>query len=381
MAAIDQGDALKTPLYDMHLAHGGKLVPFAGYLLPIQYGMGVMQEHLHTRSAAGLFDVSHMGQIELRTRSGNLADAAAALEGLVPADIVSLGVNRQRYSVFTSDEGGIRDDLMIANLGDRLFLVVNAACKKADLAHLDAHLSDICHIVPMFGRGLLALQGPGAVAALAPHAPAAEAMAFMECRDMDVCGVPCTVSRSGYSGEDGYEIGMAAEHTERVAAALLANPDVKPIGLGARDSLRLEAGLCLYGADLDLDTSPIEADLAWSIQKSRKPGGVREGGYPGADRIGRELSEGASKRRVGLRPEGRAPVRGGASLFASPDDPSPIGVVTSGGFGPTAAAPIAMGYVRTDHSDDGTTVYAEVRGSRLPLQVVPMPFVEKSYKR
>ncbi len=381
MAVTDHGEALKTPLYDMHLAQGGKLVPFAGYLLPIQYGMGVMQEHLHTRSAAGLFDVSHMGQIELRPKSGNVADAAAALERLVPADIVSLGINRQRYSVFTSEDGGIRDDLMIANFVDRLFLVVNAACKHADLAHLEVNLADSCDVIPMFDRGLLALQGPGAVTALAPHAPAAEAMAFMECREMVVCGVPCTVSRSGYSGEDGYEIGMAAEHTETIAATLLENPEVQPIGLGARDSLRLEAGLCLYGADLDLGTSPIEADLAWSIQKSRRPGGTREGGYPGAERIGRELSEGASKKRVGLRPEGRAPVRGGASLFASPDDPSPIGVVTSGGFGPTAAAPIAMGYVRTDHSDDGATVYAEVRGSRLPLKVVPMPFVEKSYKR
>ena len=381
VAGVSDAAVLRTPLYETHLAHGGRMVPFAGYDLPIQYEAGVLQEHLHTRRAAGLFDVSHMGQIELRPRSGDVADAAAALERLVPADIVALAGNRQRYSVFTNEEGGILDDLMIANLGDRLYLVVNAACKAADLNHLRAHLAYSCEIVARFDRGLMALQGPLAAAALAPHAPEAPGMAFMECREMTVAGIPCTVSRSGYTGEDGYEIGMAAEHADAIASALLTSPDVALIGLGARDSLRLEAGLCLYGADLDTGTTPVEAALEWSIQKSRRPGGSRTGGYPGAERIAQELADGPRRRRIGLRPEGKAPVRGGAMLHASAEDGPQIGIVTSGGFGPTAAAPVGMGYVDVVNMPADELVYAERRGARLPVRIAPMPFVEKSYKR
>ena len=373
--------ALRTPLYDLHRAHGGKMVTFAGYELPIQYQTGVLAEHLHTRKAAGLFDVSHMGQVEIRAKSGDLAHATAALERLVPADVQSLGFHRQRYALFTNDAGGILDDLMIANLGDRLFLVVNAACKATDIEHLRAHLSDSCTIEVKSDRALLALQGPSAVAVMAACAPEAVSMAFMDCRDMMVAGRLCTVSRSGYTGEDGYEIGMASSDAVAVAEALLEQKDVAWIGLGARDSLRLEAGLCLYGADLDITTTPIEAGLSWSIQKSRRPGGARAGGYPGADLIGQQLETGASRRRVGLLPEGKVPVRAGAILYASPDDAEPIGTVTSGGFGPSVEGPVAMGYLNVQHAEIGTIVHAEVRGRRLPVAVAAMPFIQKTYKR
>lgn len=381
MGDIGSAPALRTPLYDLHVEKGGKMVAFAGYNLPIQYEAGVMQEHLHTRRAAGLFDVSHMGQIEIWARSGNVADAAAALERLVPADVVGLALGRQRYAVFTDEAGGILDDLMIANLGDRLYLVVNAACKAADLAHLERGLSHICDVVAHPGRGLLALQGPLAEAALSALAPEAASMAFMDVREMAVAGVACTVSRSGYTGEDGYEIGMPAEDAAHVASTLLANTDVRFIGLGARDSLRLEAGLCLYGSDLTTATTPIEAALEWSIQKSRRPGGARAGGYPGAGAIGLEFQEGALRRRVGLRPAGRAPVRAGAPLFAAAEDDTPVGFVTSGGFGPSVGAPVAMGYLDRALVAAGTTVFAEVRGSRLPMVVTDMPFTQKTYKR
>ena len=373
--------ALRTPLYDLHRAHGGKMVTFAGYELPIQYQTGVLAEHLHTRKAAGLFDVSHMGQVEIRAKTGNVADAAAAIERLVPADVQSLGLNRQRYALFTNDAGGILDDLMIANLGDRLFLVVNAACKATDIEHLRAHLSDSCTIEVKSDRALLALQGPSAVAVMAACAPEAVSMAFMDCRDMMVAGRRCTVSRSGYTGEDGYEIGMASSDAVAVAEALLEHKDVAWIGLGARDSLRLEAGLCLYGADLDMTTTPIEAALLWSIQKSRRPGGTRAGGYPGADLIGRQFEIGASRRRVGLLTEGKIPIRAGAILYASPDDAEPIGTVTSGGFGPSVEGPVAMGYLNVQHAEIGTIVHAEVRGRRLPVAVAATPFIQKTYKR
>ena len=380
--ALSDVAVARTPLHALHVSLGARMVPFAGYEMPLQYPAGILTEHLHTRARAGLFDVSHMGQIRLRPRSGLVADAALALERLVPADIVSIAPGRQRYTLFTDPQGGILDDLMVANLGDHLLLVVNAACKQTDLLHLRAHLSDACTVEPMFERGLVALQGPGAEAALAALAPEAAAMNFMDVRPLDVAGVSCMVSRSGYTGEDGYELGIPQTDVVRVAEALLAQPGVLPIGLGARDSLRLEAGLCLYGTDLDAGTSPAEAALEWSIQKSRRAGGVRAGGFPGADRVLAELGSGAGRRRVGLLPEGRAPLRGGTRLFASEDFNAPsIGTVRSGAFGPTLNAPMAMAMVETGHSADGTLLVAELRGRPVPVRVAPLPFVTPGYKR
>ncbi|MGI4746652.1 MAG: glycine cleavage system aminomethyltransferase GcvT [Janthinobacterium lividum] len=372
---------LRTPLYALHVELGARMVPFAGYSMPLQYSTGIMTEHLHTRSSCGLFDVSHMGQITLRARSGVLRDAALALERLVPADIASLAVGRQRYALFTNQAGGIMDDLMVANMGDHLFLVVNASCKLADLAHLQHNIDDVCVIDTQFDRALVALQGPGAEAALSALAPDVAGMRFMDARTVMIEGHACTVSRSGYTGEDGYEIGMPADQADLIVRLLLSQPGVLPIGLGARDSLRLEAGLCLYGNDLDLTTTPIEAALDWAIQKSRRFGGARAGGFPGADLILRQLVDGTASRRVGLQPEGRAPLRTGAKLFSPSDLSEPIGNVSSGAFGPSLQAPVAMGYVQTALAQPGTALVAELRGRHIPVTVCPMPFVSSTYKR
>jgi aminomethyltransferase len=371
----------QTPLHALHASLGAKMVPFAGYEMPVQYATGVLKEHLHTRSSAGLFDVSHMGQLTLRAKSGGAADAARALERLVPQDVVGVAPGRQRYAQFTNDAGGILDDLMIANFGDHLFLVVNAACKEADEAHLRAHLSDACVIEPLPDRALLALQGPKAESVLAKFCADAPAMRFMDAGPQEVAGFDCFVSRSGYTGEDGYEISVPAAHAEALARLLLTRSDVLPIGLGARDSLRLEAGLCLYGHDIDTTTSPVEAALEWSVQKSRRHGGARAGGFPGAEKILSQFEKGASRRRVGLKPEGRAPVRDGVLLFADATSTEPIGKVTSGGFGPSLNTPVAMGYLPTALSAAGTQVFAELRGQRLPLKVAATPFVQNTYKR
>ena len=382
MLARDDNSPLKTtPLHALHLASGGKMVPFAGYDMPVQFASGVLREHLHTRQAAGLFDVSHMGQIALRPKSGKPGDAALALERLVPQDILSVAPGRQRYAQFTNESGGILDDLMVANFASHLFLVVNAACKAEDEAHLRASLSDVCVIEPLPDRALLALQGPKAESVLAKLCAEAPGMRFMDAGPHRIDGIDCFVSRSGYTGEDGFEISVPAEHAERLAKTLLANSDVLPIGLGARDSLRLEAGLCLYGHDIDTSTTPVEGALEWSIQKSRRRGGARAGGFPGADRILSQFEQGAPRRRVGLRPEGRAPVREGAPLFADADSSEQIGAVTSGGFGPSLNAPVAMGYLPTPQAATGGTVFAELRGQRLPLRVAAMPFVANTYKR
>ena len=381
LASDDKNSLKRTPLYDLHLSLGGKMVPFAGYDMPVQYPAGVLKEHLQTRSAAGLFDVSHMGQLRLLPKSGKVEDAARALERLVPQDIVAIAPGRQRYAQFTNEDGGILDDLMVANFGDHLFLVVNAACKDADEAHLRANLSDDCVIEPLADRALIALQGPKAESALAKFCAAAPSMKFMDAGPHEVAGIACFVSRSGYTGEDGFEISVPAADAERLAKMLLDNPDVMPIGLGARDSLRLEAGLCLYGHDIDTATTPVEAALEWSVQKSRRTGGARAGGFPGAEKILAHFDNGASRRRVGLRAEGRAPVREGAPLFADGAAGEPIGQVTSGGFGPSLNAPVAMGYVPTAFAALGTKLFAEVRGQRLPLQVAAMPFVKNTYKR
>lgn len=371
----------QTPLHPLHLARGGKMVPFAGYDMPVQYPAGVLKEHLHTRTSAGLFDVSHMGQVALRPKSGKVEDAARALERLVPQDIVAVTPGRQRYAQFTNEDGGILDDLMVANFGDHLFLVVNAACKAEDEALLRAQLSDACDIEPLADRALVALQGPKAAAVLANHCADAATMRFMDTGPRKVMGLDCFVSRSGYTGEDGFEISVPAADAEGFANALLADDAVALIGLGARDSLRLEAGLCLYGHDIDTTTTPVEADLVWSIQKSRRSGGARAGGFPGADKILAQIENGTSRKRVGLKPEGRAPVRDGAQLFADASSSEPLGSVTSGSFGPSIGAPIAMGYLPTPHTAIGGTVFAEVRGQRLPLRVSNLPFVPHSYKR
>ena len=371
----------RTPLHALHVARGGKMVPFAGYDMPVQYTAGVLREHLHTRSSAGLFDVSHMGQIALHPKSGKVEDAALALERLVPQDVLGVAPGRQRYAQFTNDQGGILDDLMVANFASHLFLVVNAACKAEDEAHLRASLQDTCVIEPLADRALIALQGPKAESVLAKLCPDAPAMRFMDVGPRRVDGIDCFVSRSGYTGEDGFEISVPAVQAEALASALLGNSDVLPIGLGARDSLRLEAGLCLYGHDIDTRTTPVEGALEWSIQKGRRHGGARAGGFPGADKILSQFANGAPRRRVGLKPEGRAPVREGAPLFADSASSEQIGAVTSGGFGPSINAPVAMGYLPSSHAAPGGLVFAELRGQRLPLRVAPMPFVPNTYKR
>ncbi|CAN7382870.1 glycine cleavage system aminomethyltransferase GcvT [Rhizobium leguminosarum] len=378
---MDDTAALKkTPLHALHLSLGARMVPFAGYDMPVQYPAGVMKEHLHTRAEAGLFDVSHMGQVIVKAKSGSYEDAALALESLVPVDILGLAEGRQRYGFFTDDTGGILDDLMIAHLDDHLFVVVNAACKEADLAHLQTHIGDQCDIT-LLDRALIALQGPRAVAVLAELWADVAAMKFMDVRHCRLHDVSCLVSRSGYSGEDGFEISIPVDKAEDVTMRLLEHPDVQAIGLGARDSLRLEAGLCLYGNDIDTTTSPVEAALEWAMQKARRGNGARAGGFPGSGRILSELENGAARRRVGLKPEGKAPVRGHAKLFADAEGKVEIGEVTSGGFGPSVEGPVAMGYVPVSHAAPGTLVYAEVRGKYLPITVSALPFVTPTYKR
>ena len=374
-------EALKhTPLHALHMELRARMVPFAGYDMPVQYPPGVLKEHLHTRAGAGLFDVSHMGQIVIRAKSGDVRDAARALERLVPVDILDLAPGRLRYAFFTNAHGGILDDLMVANCGDHLLLVVNAACKATDEAHLRGQLGKECK-VERLDRALIALQGPKAETALAILAPECTSMRFMDVRTLTLMGAECMVSRSGYTGEDGYEISTSADIAREIAEELLANADVAPIGLGARDSLRLEAGLCLYGSDIDDKTTPVEAGLSWAIQKERRSGGAREGGFSGAEIILGQLEHGTPRHRVGLRPEGRAPVRASAPLYVEADASARMGSVTSGGFGPSLNAPIAMGYLAAALAVPGTRVFAEVRGNRLPIAVTALPFIVPKYKR
>ncbi|MQB42953.1 glycine cleavage system aminomethyltransferase GcvT [Rhizobium sp. ICMP 5592] len=378
---MDETAALnKTPLHALHLSLGARMVPFAGYDMPVQYPAGVMKEHLWTRASAGLFDVSHMGQVTIRARSGKYEDAALALESLVPVDILGLAEGRQRYGFFTDDNGGILDDLMITHMDDYLFVVVNASCKEEDLKHLQKHIGDSCEIT-LLDRTLIALQGPRAVSVLAELWADLAYMKFMDVRHCRLHDVSCLVSRSGYSGEDGFEISVPADKAEDIAKRLLEHPDVQPIGLGARDSLRLEAGLCLYGNDIDQTTTPVEAALEWGMQKARKTGGLRAGGFPGSARILAELDNGATRRRVGLKPEGKAPVRGHAKLYADAEGKTEIGEVTSGGFGPSVEAPVAMGYLPNSAAAPDTLVYAEVRGKYLPVRVSALPFITPTYKR
>ncbi len=368
----------RTPLHALHLELGAKMVPFAGYDMPVSYREGLIKEHLHTRAAAGLFDVSHMGQALIVGASHDVA--AAALEALVPGDVAGLGRGRQRYTQLLNKAGGIIDDLMIARAvspdGDgTLMLVVNAACKDADYIHIAAHLPSGVRLSPMEDRALLALQGPAAAQVLAMHCPKAAELAFMAATSAKFDGIDCHISRSGYTGEDGFEISVAASHADDVARTLLANPLVKPIGLGARDTLRLEAGLCLYGHDIDATTSPVEADLVWSIGKRRR----QEGGFPGAPRIQRELSDGPARKRVSLRLEGRAPAREGCEIVTEGGEA--VGRVTSGSFTPSVGGPVAMGYVGRAHAEPGSRLQIVIRGAPHPAIVVPMPFVPHRYHR
>ncbi|MCX7631446.1 MAG: glycine cleavage system aminomethyltransferase GcvT [Geminicoccaceae bacterium] len=362
-------DLLRTPLFELHRELGAKLVPFAGYEMPLQYPDGILAEHRWCREHAALFDVSHMGQVAIRGEG-----AASALERLVPGDIVALAEGRARYTLLTDENGGILDDLIVSNAGDHLFLVVNAACKHDDLAHLRVGLEPACRVEPLEDRALLALQGPEAERALARLAPGCTGLRFMQTATMSVGGLACRVSRLGYTGEDGFEISVPADHAAKLARTLLAAPEVRPAGLGARDSLRLEAGLCLYGHDIDRTTTPVEAGLAWTIGKRRR----EQGGFPGAARILRELREGAPRRLVGLRPEGRAPAREGAEILV---DGTVVGRVTSGGFGPSVGGPIAMGYVAAAHAVPDTRVAVRIRGRDEPARTVSLPFVPHRYVR
>lgn len=370
----------RTPLHGLHVDMGARMVEFAGYEMPVQFAPGILKEHLHTRAAAGLFDVSHMGQIGLRAKSGGVVEAARALERLVPVDIMGLAPGRQRYAVFTSETGGILDDLMVAHRGDHLLLIVNAARKAADAAHLRSCLAQECEVEPL-DRALIALQGPKAEAALARLAPGCAGMRFMDVREMPIVSAACIVVRSGYTGEDGFEISTPADVGREIAEALLECRDVAPVGLGARDSLRLEAGLCLYGSDIDTTTTPVEAGLSWVISEVRRSGGARAGGFPGAEIILDQIENGPPRRRVGLRPEGRAPIRNGAPLCIAERGGESVGSVTSGGFGPSADGPVAMGYLPTEFADVGRRIFAEVRGKRLPVAVAALPFIPHRYKR
>lgn len=365
---------LTTPLHALHLELGAKMVPFGGYDMPVQYATGILAEHRHTRAAAGLFDVSHMGQVLL---TGD--DASAALETLVPVDIVDLPVFKQRYALFTNDDGGILDDLMVTRRPDGLFVIVNAACKAQDIAHLQEHIGQRCTVQPLPDQALLALQGPLAVDALARLDSSVRQLTFMTGAWATLDGIECFLTRSGYTGEDGFEISVPGIRAEQLARALLAQPEVKPIGLGARDTLRLEAGLCLYGHDIDTSTTPVEGALTWAIQKVRRAGGARAGGYPGDGAIQTQLANGTARKRVGLIGTERVPVREGAALVAL--DGTPLGTVTSGSLGPSINQPVALGYVAASHAALGTELFAVVRDKRVPLTVTALPFVPNRYHR
>jgi len=375
---VAETDLKQTPLHDLHVELGARMVPFAGYAMPVQYKAGIMAEHQQTRTKAGLFDVSHMGQAFLI--GPDHETTACALEAMTPSNFVELGLGRQRYTVLLNDEGGIIDDLMVTRSvseedDGRLMLVVNAARKEVDYAHFRARLPENVRLEVVEDRALIAVQGPEAVAAVAAHAPKAADLAFMSASSMEFDGIDCHIARAGYTGEDGVEMSVPAGAAEAIARALLADDRVEPIGLGARDSLRLEAGLCLYGHDIDEMTSPVEGAITFCMQKRRR----EEGGFPGAQRIQRELAEGPGRVRVGLRLEGKAPAREGAEI-ALPDG-AVIGTVTSGGFAPTVGAPIAMGYVPAEHAAIGTALELVVRGRRLPATVADMPFVPNRYYR
>jgi aminomethyltransferase len=369
-ADLNRSDLKRTALYELHVAHGGKMVPFAGYEMPVQYPAGILTEHNHTRAKASIFDVSHMGQIALRG-----ADPSTALETLVPGDIAGLAPGRMRYTMFTNETGGILDDLMVTNVGEYLFLVVNAACKDSDIAHLKDRLPGGIEVEILDNRSLIALQGPAAAAIMARYAPGADTMPFMTALPFEIDGSRLAVTRSGYTGEDGYEISIPSDAALRITELFLSAKDVEFAGLGARDSLRLEAGLCLYGHDIDETTTPVEAALTWSIGKRRRAAG----GFPGDTVIKQQIADGVARKRVGILPDGKAPAREGTGITDA--DGAPIGTVTSGGFGPSVEGPIAMGYVDIAHATTDTPVNLVVRGQPRPGRIAPMQFVPNRYYR
>jgi aminomethyltransferase len=373
-ASAPAAELQRTPLHAMHLELGARMVAFAGYDMPVSYPEGILAEHRHCRASAALFDVSHMGQVRLLG-----ADADRALESLIPVDVLGLSVNRQRYGLFTNSAGGILDDLMITRRDGDIMVIVNAGCKAADIAHMTTNIGHRCTVQPLPDEALLALQGPKAVDALARLAPGVAELTFMSGGAFTLAGAECYLTRSGYTGEDGFEISVPAGQAEALARALLAQPEVKPAGLGARDTLRLEAGLCLYGHDIDTRVTPVHAGLTWAIQKVRRAGGERAGGYPGASMIDAQISGGVPHKRVGLVGLERVPVREGATLVDTQG--RKIGLVTSGTLGPSFGKPIAMAYLATNHTQLHHEVYADVRGQKLPMRVHAMPFTPHRYQR
>ena len=365
-------ELLKTPLDGLHRELGAKMVPFAGYDMPVQYPLGVLKEHLHTRENAGLFDVSHMGQAFLKGAKDT--DAIEAFEALVPGDYQIMAVGKTRYTVLLNEQGGIMDDLMATRTEDGLYIVVNAACKDADFAHIEKMTAGKAKLEIMQDRALLAIQGPKAGEVVARLSPETAEMTFMMLREVNIAGIACFATRSGYTGEDGFEISVAASQAEELARALLAEPEVEAIGLGARDSLRLEAGLCLYGHDIDTATTPVEADIKWAVNKRRR----EERNFPGADIIMAQIENGTERLRVGIKPEGRAPAREGTEIQDM--DGNAIGQITSGGFGPSVEGPVAMGYVKTAFSDEGTEINLIVRGKAVSAHVAKMPFTSHRYR-
>ena len=369
----------KTPLNAIHREFGAKLTEFAGYEMPIQYRLGILGEHQHTRKKAGLFDVSHMGQVILSGQS--YEETALALEKVLPMDVLGLEIGRQRYGFLTTDEGGILDDLMFSNRGDHIFVVLNAACKDSDIKYLRSLLEPNISIKEIESRALIALQGPASEAVLGKYHPQIENMKFMDVETLTIDGAECWISRSGYTGEDGFEISIPAEAAEPITRSILSNQNVEFIGLGARDSLRLEAGLCLYGHDIDQATTPVEASLTWAIQKARRSNGSRASGFIGSEIILKQLAGGTNKKRVGFLPQTRAPMREGVEIFGTETSKEAIGKITSGGYGPTVGYPIAMGYINSEYANSEDDLFGELRGKRVPVKVSNLPFVPLNFKR
>jgi aminomethyltransferase len=369
----------KTPLNALHREFGAKLTEFAGYEMPVQYRLGILGEHQHTRKKAGLFDVSHMGQVILSGQS--YEETALALEKVLPMDVLGLEIGRQRYGFLTNDDGGILDDLMFSNRGDHIFVVLNAACKDSDIKYLRSLLEPNISIKEIESRALIALQGPASEAVLGKYHPQIKNMKFMDVETLTIDGAECWISRSGYTGEDGFEISIPAEAAEPITRSILSNQNVEFIGLGARDSLRLEAGLCLYGHDIDQATTPVEASLTWAIQKARRSNGSRASGFIGSEIILKQLAGGTNKKRVGLLPQTRAPMREGVEIFATETSKEAIGKITSGGYGPTVGYPIAMGYINSEYANSEDDLFGELRGKRVPVKVSNLPFVPLNFKR
>ena len=369
----------KTPLNGLHREFGAKLTEFAGYEMPVQYRLGILGEHQHTRKKAGLFDVSHMGQVILSGQS--YEETALALEKVLPMDVLGLEIGRQRYGFLTNDDGGILDDLMFSNRGDHIFVVLNAACKDSDIKYLRSLLEPNISIKEIESRALIALQGPASEAVLGKYHPQIKNMKFMDVETLTIDGAECWISRSGYTGEDGFEISIPAEAAEPITRSILSNQNVEFIGLGARDSLRLEAGLCLYGHDIDQATTPVEASLTWAIQKARRSNGSRASGFIGSEIILKQLAGGTNKKRVGLLPQTRAPMREGVEIFATETSKEAIGKITSGGYGPTVGYPIAMGYINCEYANTEDDLFGELRGKRVRVKVSNLPFVPLNFKR